>query len=94
MPPEDRGVTATPVYSAILPAPAGTPADSYARDAADVATAPAVAPGPGLSADEAARRLARDGPNARPAEKPRPGTRRFLDEHTSSVQLPTPAVQT
>jgi Ca2+-transporting ATPase len=46
-----------------------------------------VDPDVGLSPDEAATRLATNGPNALPAEKPRPGWRRFLDQYTSYMQL-------
>ena len=59
----------------------------YALDPADVAGRLGVIPGSGLSADEAAARLRRDGPNALPVEKPRPGWRRFLDEYASYMQL-------
>ena len=41
----------------------------------------------GLSAADAADRLRRDGPNELPAEKPRSGVRRFLDQYTSYMQL-------
>ena len=41
----------------------------------------------GLSADEAADRLRRDGPNALPVEEPPSALRRFLAEYTSYMQL-------
>jgi hypothetical protein len=78
-------VTATPVSSATLPAPAGTPADWCARDAADAASAFAVTSDAGLSADNAARRHACD----RPAEKPRSG----LTQKTLIASNPTTATQ-
>ena len=41
----------------------------------------------GLSADETADRLRRDGPNALPVEQPPSAIRRFLAEYTSYMQL-------
>jgi Ca2+-transporting ATPase len=59
----------------------------YALTSEEVATKLGVAPDAGLSAGEAAARLQRDGPNALPAEKPRPGYLRFLDQYKSYMQL-------
>jgi P-type Ca2+ transporter type 2C len=59
----------------------------YALDPADVASRLEVVPGSGLSADEAAERLRRDGPNALPVEQPPSAIRRFLAEFTSYMQL-------
>jgi len=41
----------------------------------------------GLTAAEAASRLQKNGPNALPAEKPKPGWLRFLDEYRSYMQI-------
>jgi P-type Ca2+ transporter type 2C len=59
----------------------------YALDPADVAGRLRVVPDSGLSADEAAERLRRDGPNALPVEQPPSTTRRLLAEYTSYMQL-------
>ena len=59
----------------------------YALDPADVASRLGVVPGSGLSADEAAERFRRDGPNALPVEQPPSAIRRFLAEFTSYMQL-------
>jgi P-type Ca2+ transporter type 2C len=59
----------------------------YALDPADVAGRLGVVPASGLTADEAAERLRRDGPNALPVEKPPSAIRRFLAEFTSYMQL-------
>ena len=59
----------------------------YALDPADVAGRLGVVPDSGLSADEAAERLRRDGPNALPVEEPPSAVRRFLAEYTSYMQL-------
>ncbi len=64
------------------------PAQSwYALDPAAVASALTVIPDAGLSADEAAKRLTQNGPNALPAEVPPSGIRRFLAQYTSYMQL-------
>jgi P-type Ca2+ transporter type 2C len=65
----------------------GAPGRWYAHEADAVAEALGVDPAQGLSADEARARLERDGPNALPAEKQKPGWRRFLDEYTSYMQM-------
>lgn len=44
-------------------------------------------PDRGLAGNEAADRLRRDGANALPAEPPKPGWRRFLDQYRSYMQL-------
>jgi Ca2+-transporting ATPase len=59
----------------------------YALDPDRVASALGVGPESGLPAAEAAERLERDGRNELPAEKPRSGLRRFLDQYTSYMQL-------
>jgi P-type Ca2+ transporter type 2C len=59
----------------------------YARDPAEIAEALGVDPSLGLTSQEAARRLERDGPNALPEEKPKPGWRRFIDEYRTYMQL-------
>ncbi len=59
----------------------------YARDPAEIAEALGVEPSIGLTSQEAARRLERDGPNALPEEKPKPGWRRFIDEYRTYMQL-------
>jgi P-type Ca2+ transporter type 2C len=59
----------------------------YASDTAEVAGAFAVDPEVGLSSRTAAELLARDGPNALPEEKGRPGWLRFLDQYRSYMQL-------
>ncbi|HET6877318.1 MAG TPA: HAD-IC family P-type ATPase [Jatrophihabitans sp.] len=59
----------------------------YRRGAGDVAAALGVDPGRGLSAGRAAELLRRDGPNAMPEERPRPGWLRFLDQYRSYMQI-------
>jgi P-type Ca2+ transporter type 2C len=59
----------------------------YALNPAQVAGGLGVAPDAGLSAGEAAERLRQHGPNALPAEKPKPAFLRFLDEYRSYMQL-------
>jgi hypothetical protein len=59
----------------------------YTLSAEDVATRLRVGVDKGLSASEAAGRLAKDGPNALPTEMPTPEWRRFLDEYCSFMQL-------
>jgi Ca2+-transporting ATPase len=59
----------------------------YARTPAQVAAAVDVDLETGLTAAEAARRLAANGPNALPEEKPKPGWLRFLDEYRSYMQI-------
>jgi Ca2+-transporting ATPase len=59
----------------------------YAVDPSEAARALGVDPDAGLSAAEAATRLTRDGPNALPSEKPKPGWRRLLDQYRSYMQL-------
>ncbi len=59
----------------------------YARDAQDVARALEVDPAVGLSAKQAAERLAEHGPNALPEEKSKPGWRRFIDQYRTYMQL-------
>jgi P-type Ca2+ transporter type 2C len=59
----------------------------YALDPADVAGRLEVVLDSGLSADGAAERLRRDGPNALPVEEPPSALHRFLAEYTSYMQL-------
>ena len=59
----------------------------YALDQAEVPGRLGVVLDSGLSADEAAERLRRDGPNALPVEQPPSAIRRFLAEFTSYMQL-------
>ena len=59
----------------------------YALDPADVAGGLGVDPNVGLPSGEAAERLRQHGPNALPAEKPRPAFLRFLDQYRSYMQL-------
>jgi Ca2+-transporting ATPase len=67
------------------PARAGT--SPYALDPDAIATSLDVQVDSGLSAAEAASRLAKDGPNELPAEKPPSGLKRFLDQYRSYMQL-------
>ena len=70
---------------------AATPAEPqtlwYSVDAADVVTKLGADVDAGLTADEAAKRLAANGPNALPAEKPVPGWMRFAEEYKSYMQM-------
>ena len=59
----------------------------YARSPEEVAAHFEVDPAAGLSAVAAAELLERLGPNALPAEKPKPEWRRFLDEYRSYMQI-------
>ena len=59
----------------------------YALDQADVPGRLGVVLDLGLSADEAAQRLRRYGPNALPVEEPPSALSRFLAEYTSYMQL-------
>jgi len=67
--------------------PGASRAPWYTCEPGDVAAALSVQVDTGLSNDDAASRLQRDGPNALPAEKPRSRLRRFLDQYTSYMQL-------
>ena len=70
---------------------AGQPATAgrnwYARSTDEVTTALDVNPAVGLTAARAAERLAANGPNALPEEKPEPGWRRFLDQYRTYMQI-------
>ena len=78
----------TPAAVPESPAPAAGDAERwYAHDVVYATKGLGVKPARGLSAAEAATRLERDGPNALPTEKPKPGWRRFLDEYTSYMQM-------
>ena len=59
----------------------------YARSPEDVTSHFGVDPAAGLTAAAAADLLKKNGPNALPAEKPKPGWRRFLDEYRSYMQI-------
>ena len=59
----------------------------YALSPSEVAARLGVDPAAGLTAAQAARQLAKDGPNALPEEKPKPGWRRFLEEYRSYMQI-------
>ena len=61
--------------------------DWYPHDGAEVAGELGVTVDNGLSAAEAEQRLAQNGPNTLPVEKPRPMLLRFLDEYRSYMQL-------
>ncbi|MFD0265926.1 cation-translocating P-type ATPase [Streptomyces sp. NPDC127106] len=65
----------------------GAPDAWYARSPQDVAARCGVDPAVGLPAARAAERLAADGPNALPEEKPKPGWLRFLDQYRSYMQI-------
>jgi Ca2+-transporting ATPase len=68
----------------------GQPRDGtrwYALGAEEVAGRLDVDPEQGLTAGAAAEALRRDGPNALPTEKPKPGWLRFLDEYRTYMQL-------
>ncbi len=69
-------------------ASAPAPADAwYARSPEEVIARFDVDPDAGLPAAKAAELLQQNGPNALPAEKPKPGWRRFLDEYRSYMQI-------
>ena len=59
----------------------------YALSGEEVAARLAVDPAQGLSAAEAARLLAQNGPNALPTEKSKPGWRRLLDQYRNYMQI-------
>ena len=59
----------------------------YAQSPEDVAATLGADVAKGLTAAEAASRLQKNGPNALPAEKPKPGWLRFLDEYRSYMQI-------
>jgi len=59
----------------------------YSRSPEAVAAALEVDPATGLSAATAAERLRRDGPNALPEEKPKPGWLRFIEQYRSYMQI-------
>ncbi|MFD7625894.1 cation-translocating P-type ATPase [Streptomyces sp. NPDC059851] len=65
----------------------GAPDAWYAQSPQDVAARCGVDPAVGLPAARAAERLAADGPNALPEEKPKPGWLRFLDQYRSYMQI-------
>ncbi len=64
---------------------AGTPA--YAREAADVVASLGSDLATGLTGAEAAARLAKNGPNALPAEKAPPTWQRFLAQYKNYMQI-------
>ncbi len=59
----------------------------FALEVDDVAQRLGVDPAAGLSSVEAAARLAKDGPNELPAEKPVPGWRQFLSQYRNYMQV-------
>src|SRR5262245_41613739 len=59
----------------------------YQLDPDAVASRLEVDPSAGLTGAKAAELAKRYGPNALPAEKPKPYWRRFLDEYTSYLQI-------
>ena len=59
----------------------------YALDPTEIVAKLGVVVDTGLSGDEAANRLRRDGPNALPVEQPPSAVRRFLAEYTSYMQI-------
>jgi Ca2+-transporting ATPase len=59
----------------------------YSRTAEDVAAALGADVAAGLSSATAGRRLAANGPNALPEEKPEPGWRRFLAQYRTYMQI-------
>mgnify|MGYP003587391455 CR=1 FL=1 len=63
------------------------PAEWYAKTIADTAAAVDVEVDTGLTSQEAAARLAKNGPNALPAEKPPPGWKQFLAQYKSYMQI-------
>jgi Ca2+-transporting ATPase len=71
------------------PGPAPQPPDKawYAQSPEDVGGTLGADVAQGLTAAEAASRLQKNGPNALPAEKPKPGWLRFVDEYRSYMQI-------
>jgi Ca2+-transporting ATPase len=59
----------------------------FARSPDEVAASLGVDPAAGLAAAQAAELLARNGPNALPEEKPKPGWLRFLEQYRSYMQI-------
>ena len=59
----------------------------YARSPEEVASDLGVEVAAGLSGAQAAGLLAKNGPNALPEEKPKPGWRRFLDQYRTYMQI-------
>jgi P-type Ca2+ transporter type 2C len=75
------------VQASVTGQPATAAQNWYARSPGEVTTALDVDPAVGLTAARAAELLARNGPNALPEEKPKPGWRRFLDQYRSYMQI-------
>src|SRR5215203_5100410 len=67
--------------------PRTAPASAYGRPPEEVAAALGVDPAVGLSTAQAAKRLAENGPNALPEEKPTPGWLRFLAQYRNYMQI-------
>ena len=59
----------------------------FARSPDEVAASLGVDPAAGLAAAQAAELLAKNGPNALPEEKPKPGWLRFLEQYRSYMQI-------
>ncbi|HQR79537.1 MAG TPA: HAD-IC family P-type ATPase, partial [Actinomycetota bacterium] len=70
-----------------VPQGAATTSQWYAQTPEEVTGRIGVDPAQGLSAAKAAELLAKDGPNALPAEKPPPGWQRFLAQYKSYMQI-------
>src|SRR5271165_3848028 len=70
-----------------VPAPSPTVEPWYALDPSRVISELGVVVDDGLSGDEAANRLRRDGANALPVEQPPSAIRRLLGEFTSYMQI-------
>jgi P-type Ca2+ transporter type 2C len=70
-----------------LTAEATTELPAYAREAADVVRASGSDLGTGLTTTEAAQRLAKNGPNALPAEESAPTWQRFLAQYKNYMQI-------
>jgi Ca2+-transporting ATPase len=68
-------------------APAAASVPWYSRSAEETASGVGVSVDTGLSGVEAAARLARNGPNALPAEASAPGWKRFLAQYKSYMQI-------
>jgi len=69
------------------PRPAAAATEWYGLSADAVETTLHVDPTAGLSAEQAAQLLAKNGPNALPEEKPKPEWQRFLNEYRTFMQI-------
>ena len=66
---------------------ASTSQNWYGLPEEKVADSLGVDPAKGLTASEAASRLAKNGPDQLPPEKPTPGWQRFLNQYRNYMQL-------